>query len=118
MVVEIHGGPSAAVTPHYVAPYDEANFPVVTWLRKGYFVFLANPRGSYGQGEAFAKANVRDFGGGDLRDIMAGIDKVEATAPVDDARLGVFGHSYGGYMTMWTVTHSHRFAAAISGAQR
>jgi dipeptidyl aminopeptidase/acylaminoacyl peptidase len=116
MVVEIHGGPSAAVTPRYVAPYDEANFPVVTWLRKGYFVFLANPRGSYGQGEAFAKANVRDFGGGDLRDIMAGIDKVEATAPVDDARLGVFGHSYGGYMTMWTVTHSHRFAAAISGA--
>jgi dipeptidyl aminopeptidase/acylaminoacyl peptidase len=41
---------------------------------------------------------------------------VEAQAPVDDARLGVIGHSYGGYMTMWTVTHSHRFAAAISGA--
>jgi dipeptidyl aminopeptidase/acylaminoacyl peptidase len=116
MVVEIHGGPSAAVTPRYIPSYDEANFPVATWLRKGYFVFYPNPRGSYGQGEAFAKANVRDFGGGDLRDIIAGIDKVEATAPVDDARLGVFGHSYGGYMTMWTVTHSHRFAAAISGA--
>jgi dipeptidyl aminopeptidase/acylaminoacyl peptidase len=116
MVVEVHGGPSAAVTPRYVPPYDEANFPVATWLRKGYFVFYVNPRGSYGQGEAFAKANVRDFGGGDLRDILAGIDKVEATEPVDDARLGVFGHSYGGYMTMWTVTHSHRFAAAIAGA--
>jgi dipeptidyl aminopeptidase/acylaminoacyl peptidase len=116
MVVDVHGGPSSAVTPRYVTPYDEANFPVVTWLRTGYFVFYANPRGSYGQGEAFAKANVRDFGGGDLRDILAGIDKVEAIAPVDDARLGVFGHSYGGYMTMWTVTHSHRFAAAIAGA--
>jgi dipeptidyl aminopeptidase/acylaminoacyl peptidase len=116
MVVGIHGGPSAAVTPRYIPPYDPANFPVAEWLRKGWFVFWANPRGSYGQGEAFARANVRDFGGGDLRDILAGIDTVEAMAPVDDKRLGVFGHSYGGYMTMWTVTHSHRFAAAISGA--
>ncbi|MBV8684293.1 MAG: S9 family peptidase [Caulobacteraceae bacterium] len=116
MVVDIHGGPSSAVTPRYVPPYDEGIFPVTTWLRKGYFVFYANPRGSYGQGEAFTKANIRDFGGGDLRDIVAGIDKVESIAPVDDARLGVFGHSYGGFMTMWTVTHSHRFAAAIAGA--
>jgi dipeptidyl aminopeptidase/acylaminoacyl peptidase len=116
MVVGIHGGPSAAVTPRYVPPFDPSNFPVAEWLRKGWFVFWANPRGSYGQGEAFARANIRDFGGGDLRDILAGIDKVETMAPVDDARLGVFGHSYGGYMTMWTVTHSHRFAAAISGA--
>jgi dipeptidyl aminopeptidase/acylaminoacyl peptidase len=116
LVVEIHGGPSAAVTPHYVAAYDDGLFPIAEWLRRGYYVFYANPRGSYGQGEAFTRANVRDFGGGDLRDILAGVDKVETLAPVDDKRLGVFGHSYGGYMTMWTVTHSHRFAAAISGA--
>ncbi len=116
LVVEIHGGPSAAVTPHYVAAYDDGLFPTAEWLRRGYYVFYANPRGSYGQGEAFTRANVRDFGGGDLRDILAGVDKVETLAPVDDKRLGVFGHSYGGYMTMWTVTHSHRFAAAISGA--
>ena len=116
LVVDIHGGPSAATTPHYVAPYGSGVFATVDWLRKGYFVFYANPRGSYGQGEAFTRANVRDFGGGDLRDILAGVDKVETLAPVDDRRLGVFGHSYGGYMTMWTVTHSHRFHAAISGA--
>jgi len=116
LVVEIHGGPSAAVTPHYVAAYDDGLFPIAEWLRRGYYVFYANPRGSYGQGEAFTRANVRDFGGGDLRDILAGVDKVESVVPVDNKRLGVFGHSYGGYMTMWTVTHSHRFAAAISGA--
>ncbi len=116
LIVEIHGGPSAAVTPHYVAAYDDGLFPIAEWLRRGYYVFYANPRGSYGQGEAFTRANVRDFGGGDLRDILAGVDKVETLAPVDDKRLGVFGHSYGGYMTMWTVTHTHRFAAAISGA--
>jgi dipeptidyl aminopeptidase/acylaminoacyl peptidase len=116
MVVTIHGGPSAAASPRYVPPSDASLFPVGEWLRRGYFIFWPNPRGSYGQGEAFTTANVRDFGGGDLRDILAGIDKVETVAPVDDKRLGVFGHSYGGFMTMWTVTHSHRFAAAISGA--
>jgi dipeptidyl aminopeptidase/acylaminoacyl peptidase len=41
---------------------------------------------------------------------------VEKVAPVDDRRLGVYGHSYGGWMTMWTVTHSNRFKAAIAGA--
>ena len=116
LVVSIHGGPSSATTPRYVPPSDPANFPVAQWLKRGYFVLYPNPRGSYGQGEAFTKANVRDFGGGDLRDILAGVDAAEQAAPIDDARLGVFGHSYGGYMTMWTVTHSHRFAAAISGA--
>lgn len=111
MIVEVHGGPSAAVTPSYLGPS-----PTRTLIEKGYFVFEPNPRGSYGQGEAFTRANVRDFGGGDLKDILAGVDAVEKQAPVDDARLGVYGHSYGGFMTMWTVTHSHRFHAAVAGA--
>ena len=116
MVTDVHGGPSAAATPHYMASYPSGVFATADWLKRAYFVFYPNPRGSYGQGEAFTRANVRDFGGGDLRDILAGIDKVEATAPVDDKRLAVIGHSYGGYMTMWAVTHSHRFHAAIAGA--
>jgi dipeptidyl aminopeptidase/acylaminoacyl peptidase len=116
MVTEIHGGPSSANTPHYMGPYGSGVFATADWLKRGYLVFYPNPRGSYGQGEAFTRANVRDFGGGDLRDILAGIDKVETIAPVDDARLGVVGHSYGGFMTMWTVTHSHRFHAAVAGA--
>jgi dipeptidyl aminopeptidase/acylaminoacyl peptidase len=111
MIVEIHGGPSAAVTPTYLAADTTRNL-----IEHGYFVFEPNPRGSYGQGEAFTRANVRDFGGGDLRDILAGVDAVEQTAPIDDARLGVYGHSYGGFMTMWTVTHSQRFHAAVAGA--
>jgi dipeptidyl aminopeptidase/acylaminoacyl peptidase len=43
-------------------------------LERGYALFLPNPRGSLGQGELFTAANVRDFGNGDLRDILAGID--------------------------------------------
>ncbi len=111
MVVIVHGGPSAAVTPEYVW-----NGTTRQLIDHGYYVFEPNPRGSYGQGEAFTRANVRDFGGGDLRDILAGVDAVERQAPVDDHRLGIFGHSYGGFMTMWAVTHTTRFRGAVAGA--
>ena len=111
MVVLIHGGPSSAVQPGYLWKGT-----VNDLVQHGFFVFQPNPRGSFGQGEAFTKANVKDFGGGDLRDILAGVDAVETVAPIDDQRLGVYGHSYGGFMTMWTVTHSNRFKAGVAGA--
>jgi dipeptidyl aminopeptidase/acylaminoacyl peptidase len=79
-------------------------------------VFEPNPRGSYGGGEAFARANVKDFGGGDLRDILAGLDAAGALLPVDPQRVGIMGWSYGGYMTMWALTQTNRFKAAVSGA--
>src|SRR5437762_4663515 len=82
----------------------------------GYYVLLPNPRGSYGQGEDFTRANVKDFGGGDLRDMLAGVDAVTRKYPVDPARLGGTGWSYGGFMTMWTVTQTTRFRAAVAGA--
>ncbi len=82
----------------------------------GYFVLLPNPRGSYGQGEAFTQANRKDFGYGDLRDILAGVDAVEAKYPVDPDRVGLTGWSYGGFMTMFAVTQTHRFRAAVAGA--
>jgi dipeptidyl aminopeptidase/acylaminoacyl peptidase len=82
----------------------------------GYFVFFPNPRGSFGQGEAFTRANVKDFGYGDFRDIMTGVDQVLKQAPVDEHRLGITGWSYGGYMAMWAVTQTDRFAAAVAGA--
>ncbi len=111
MIVEIHGGPSSAATPGYVWSGLARSL-----LNHGYYIFRPNPRGSYGQGEAFTRANVRDFGGGDLRDIQGGIDAVLKIAPIDPERLGVYGHSYGGFMSMWTVTHSTRFKAAVAGA--
>ena len=111
MVTIVHGGPASAVTPRFVASGS-----MYELLQSGYYVFQPNPRGSFGQGEAFTRANIRDFGGADLGDILSGIDAVEKVAPVDDNRLGIFGHSYGGFMTMWTVTHSQRFKAAVAGA--
>ncbi len=111
MIVVVHGGPASAVTSRFL--WDQMT---AGWLRNGYFVFMPNPRGSYGQGEAFTRANVRDFGGGDLRDDLAGIAAAEKVAPIDDSKLGLYGHSYGGFMSMWIVTHSQRFKAAAAGA--
>jgi dipeptidyl aminopeptidase/acylaminoacyl peptidase len=111
MIVEIHGGPSAASTPYFLGRGTEKQL-----LDRGYYLFYPNPRGSYGQGERFTAANVKDFGYGDLRDILAGVDAAEKVAPIDDARLGIGGFSYGGYMTMWAVTQTNRFKAAAAGA--
>ncbi len=110
MVVAVHGGPSAAATAAWPARWN-AVLP-----SQGYFVFLPNPRGSYGQGEQFTQGNVKDFGYGDLRDILAGVDEVVRSAPVDKDRTGLIGWSYGGYMTMWAVTQTDRFRAAVAGA--
>ena len=82
----------------------------------GYFVFFPNPRGSYGEGEAFTRANVKDFGRGDLRDVLTGVDAVVKKVPVDNNRIGLTGWSYGGFMTMWAVTQTNRFRAAVAGA--
>jgi dipeptidyl aminopeptidase/acylaminoacyl peptidase len=113
IVTYVHGGPAYA---HY-AFYPSGPFAFEAVLAaRGYIVFEPNPRGSYGQGEAFTRANVKDFGYGDLRDILLGLDEVGRTIPVDPKRVGIFGWSYGGYMTMWSLTQTNRFKAAVSGA--
>jgi dipeptidyl aminopeptidase/acylaminoacyl peptidase len=112
MVVSVHGGPSAMVRSGWPGPGSFA----LALSAADYFVFMPNPRGSYGQGEDFTRANVKDFGYGDLRDILAGVDAVLKQAPVDERRLGITGWSYGGYMTMFAVTQTNRFSAAVAGA--
>src|SRR5471030_1127972 len=109
MVVVVHGGPAAAVRPSW----SEAALLLAS---QGYYVLQPNPRGSFGQGEAFTEGNVKDFGYGDLRDILGGVDAALAAAPIDPQRIGIYGHSYGGYMVMWAVTQTNRFHAAVASA--
>jgi dipeptidyl aminopeptidase/acylaminoacyl peptidase len=112
LVVRVHGGPGAAVLSEWPSSSDYYS-PLAG---AGYFVLQPNPRGSFGQGEAFTRANVKDFGYGDFKDIMAGVDEAVRVAPIDPNRLGICGWSYGGYMTMWAVTQTNRFKAAMAGA--
>ncbi len=116
LVVLIHGGPSGVTMPEWPAGFGMSRAIIAALSNRGYYVFLPNPRGSYGRGEDFTRANVKDFGGGDLRDTLAGIDTAIKKYPIDPARLGVTGWSYGGFMTMWTVTQTDRFHAAVAGA--
>jgi dipeptidyl aminopeptidase/acylaminoacyl peptidase len=116
MVVLIHGGPAGVTTPEWPASFGMSRAIIAALSLNGYYVLLPNPRGSYGQGEDFTRANVKDFGGGDLRDDMAGVDAAIKKYPIDPQRLGVTGWSYGGFMTMWTVTQTNRFHAAVAGA--
>ncbi len=113
VVTVVHGGPAYAHYPMF--PSGAGTFAAVLAAR-GNIVFEPNPRGSYGEGEAFTRANVKDFGYGDLRDILTGLDAVGKTVHVDPNRVGIFGWSYGGYMTMWAITQTDRFRAAVAGA--
>jgi dipeptidyl aminopeptidase/acylaminoacyl peptidase len=113
LIVEVHGGPAAAVTARWGGG---GGLSSTAFSALGYFVLEPNPRGSYGQGEAFTQANRKDFGYGDLRDILAGVDAVLAKYPIDPQRVGITGWSYGGFMTMFAVTQTSRFKAAVAGA--
>ncbi len=110
MVTIVHGGPSAESLPGF------GNRFIAALSSRGYFVFEPNPRGSFGQGEAFTRANVKDFGYGDWRDDLKGVDTALALAPIDRNRLGLFGWSYGGYMAMWAETQTTRLKAIVAGA--
>jgi dipeptidyl aminopeptidase/acylaminoacyl peptidase len=110
LILAIHGGPHGAYG-------HEFSFQFQLWASKGYVVLATNPRGSTGYGEDFLWAT---WGGGwgnlDSEDVLAGVDFARTKYAIDEARMGVTGYSYGGFLTNWIVTHDHRFAAAISGA--
>ena len=107
LVTEIHGGPH---TLYGWSPLLE--FQVLAG--SGIGVFYCNPRGSEGYGREFNEANLRDWGPGPMRDVIAGIDALVADGLADPERLGVTGGSYGGYLTNWIVGHDQRFRAAIT----
>jgi len=112
MLVCVHGGPAWISTPTWSAP----DFNTTVYTQLGYFVFFPNPRGSYGQGEQFTLNNRRDWGFGDLRDIISGVNTLTAFLPIDTNRIGILGWSYGGSMAMTAITQTNRFGAAVAGA--
>ena len=109
MILNIHGGPHGSYGNSF-------SFDFHLQSGNGYFVLYTNPRASTGYGEDFRWATWGSWGDEDYDDVMAGVDAALARFPVDDERLGVTGYSYGGYLTNWIITQTHRFAAAVSGA--
>ena len=109
LYVEGHGGPTGAFVDQYSSYFDFL-------VGHGWAVFLPNPRGSTMRGAAFAAANKNDLGGGDVRDIMAGIDHVLKHYPIDGQRMAFSGYSYGGELAGFMEGQTTRFRAIVNGA--
>ena len=108
-VVLVHGGPTGRWSDTF-EPWGQL------LVSRGYAVLYPNVRGSTGYGQRFVEMNRADWGGGDFKDVMAGVDWAVAHGIADPDRLGIGGWSYGGYMSAWAVTQTSRFKAAVSGA--
>ncbi len=111
LVVDVHGGPQAAAEPEWAGGTLAGAL-----LRRGFDVVMPNYRGSFGGGERFAEGSIGDIGGGDWRDVLGSVEAAERADAIDDRRVGIVGGSYGGYMAMWAVSQTHRFAAAVAEA--
>ncbi len=109
-LVLLHGGP-------YQSRYGIGFQLMAQFMAgRGYQVFMPNFRSSGGYGTAFMVRKRADWGGQDWRDVESGVDSLVRWGLADGTKLGVFGHSYGGYLSLWAITHSQRYDAAVVSA--
>jgi dipeptidyl aminopeptidase/acylaminoacyl peptidase len=110
LILSIHGG------PHGMSGWA-FNSTFQVYAARGYAVLYLNPRGSNGYGQKFSDGTLNEWGGGDYKDLMLGVDyALRKYSWIDQNRLGVTGGSYGGFMTNWIITQTPRFKAAVSVA--
>ena len=115
LLLNVHGGPAGVFTQSFLVS-SRSPYPLEVFSSRGFAILRVNPRGSSGYGQKFRYANIKDWGGGDYKDLMTGVDHVIEMGVADPDRLGVMGWSYGGYMTSWIITQTHRFKVASVGA--
>lgn len=111
VIVIAHGGPTNAWTMNFNAGYENLGLPLAN---RGYAVLLANPRGSSGRGQDFARSHLGEYGPIDLADILAGIRHLADAGVVDPERAAITGVSGGGYLSAFAATHSTAFRAAVA----
>ena len=110
LILSVHGGPHGMYGWSFNASFQ-------VYAARGYGVLYVNPRGSSGYGQKFSDGTINEWGGGDYRDLMAGVDDALRKNPwIDPNRLGVTGGSYGGFMTNWIITQTPRFRGAVASA--
>ncbi|MET0801140.1 MAG: S9 family peptidase [Actinomycetota bacterium] len=108
LVLDVHGGPIGNADDRFPGTLD------ALLLSRGFAILEPNPRGSTGQGQAFARRVVGDMGGLDVDDVLAGVDAAVAGGYADPERLVLTGGSYGGFMAAWIPTRDQRFKASVS----
>ncbi|HET8781800.1 MAG TPA: S9 family peptidase, partial [Pyrinomonadaceae bacterium] len=110
LILSVHGGPHGMFGWGFNASFQ-------VYAARGYGVLYVNPRGSSGYGQKFSDGTLNEWGGGDYRDLMFGVDAaLRGNGWIDGGRMGVTGGSYGGFMTNWIVTQTPRFRAGVAVA--
>jgi dipeptidyl aminopeptidase/acylaminoacyl peptidase len=110
LILSVHGGPHGMFGWSFNASFQ-------VYAARGYGVLYVNPRGSSGYGQRFSDGTLNEWGGGDYRDLMFGVDEaLRRNSWIDNGRMVVTGGSYGGFMTNWIVTQTPRFRAAVAVA--
>lgn len=113
-ILYIHGGPASVFNESFIA--NTGHYPLAAIAENDIFILRPNSRGSDGYGLKFRLANHRNWGGGDYKDLMAGVDYAISQGWADPDKMGVMGWSYGGFMSSWIVGHTNRFKVASIGA--
>ena len=114
LILNVHGGPAGVFSQGFTG--SASAYMLQYFAQEGFAILRPNPRGSTGYGKDFRYANFQDWGYGDFRDLMSGVDHAIEMGVADPDRLLLMGWSYGGYMTSWAVTQTDRFVAASMGA--
>jgi dipeptidyl aminopeptidase/acylaminoacyl peptidase len=110
LILSIHGGPHGMYGWSFNPTFQ-------VYVARNYGVLYLNPRGSSGYGQKFSDGTIDEWGGGDYRDLMMGVDEaLKRNSWIDPERLGVTGGSYGGFMTNWIITQTPRFRGAVAVA--
>jgi dipeptidyl aminopeptidase/acylaminoacyl peptidase len=110
LILSVHGGPHGMYGWSFNGSFQN-------YVARGYGVLYLNPRGSSGYGQKFSDGTINEWGGGDYRDLMLGVDEaLRKNSWIDGDRLGVTGGSYGGFMTNWIITQTPRFKGAVASA--
>lgn len=110
LILSIHGGPHGMYGWSFNPTFQ-------VYAARGYGVLYLNPRGSSGYGQKFSDGTINEWGGGDYKDLMAGVDEaLKRNSWIDSSRMGVTGGSYGGFMTNWIITQTPRFRGAVAVA--
>ena len=112
LIINVYGGPGVQeVRKSTPDAFDEI------MARKGFAIFRVDNRGSFGRDRKFQTAIRHQFGAIELKDQLSALDQLLAQYPqLDKDRIGIWGWSYGGYMTLYAMTHSDRFKAGVSVA--
>ena len=110
LILSVHGGPHGMYSWSFNATFQ-------AYAARGYGVLYLNPRGSSGYGQKFSDGTLNEWGGGDYRDLMLGVDEaLKRNSWIDSDRLAVTGGSYGGFMTNWIIAQTPRFRGAVAAA--